>query len=176
MALRGPQASRHVTLDMAAPLVTVLAQARADNQTTYVYGLGDSPLASEDGGGTWRHLSGRDALNSVRQETDADGAGAGGAPLRPLRRAAGRGRRRAVWLHRASSGRDLGSLFLRARYLRSEFGVFLTATPGRGTCGSGYGYGGGNPLRHTAPAGHNPQCAVRVGGGPLGAGALVYEN
>ncbi len=72
MAMRGRQASCH-TLDLAAPLVTVLAERQADNQTTYVYGRGDSPLAGEDGGGTWRYLTGRDALNSVRQETDATG-------------------------------------------------------------------------------------------------------
>ncbi len=80
------------TLGLAAPLVTVLAQARADNATTYLYGRGDSPLASEDGS-PWRYLTEWDtyprsaaewdtyprsaaewgALNSVRQETDATG-------------------------------------------------------------------------------------------------------
>ena len=60
------------TLDLAAPLVTVLAEAQLNQRTTYVYGLGDSPLASDDGA-AWTYLSGRDALNSVRQETDAAG-------------------------------------------------------------------------------------------------------
>ncbi len=59
------------TLDLAAPLVTVLAEYGIRN-TQYVYGQGDSPLASYDGAG-WTYLSGRDGLNSVRQETDAAG-------------------------------------------------------------------------------------------------------
>ena len=33
------------TLDLAAPLVTVLAEAQPNKRTTYLYGLGDSPLA-----------------------------------------------------------------------------------------------------------------------------------
>ena len=50
----------------------MLSQAQLNKRTTYLYGLGDSPLASDDGS-AWTYLSGRDALNSVRQETDAAG-------------------------------------------------------------------------------------------------------
>lgn len=60
------------TLDQAAPLVTVLAQEQFNNRKMYVYGLDDSPLARQDGA-AWQYLSGRDALNSVRQKTNAEG-------------------------------------------------------------------------------------------------------
>jgi hypothetical protein len=60
------------TLDLAAPLVTVLGQQGISETTLYLYGLGDSPLAVHNGV-AWTYLSGRDAFNSVRQETDAAG-------------------------------------------------------------------------------------------------------
>ena len=93
------------TLDLAAPLVTVLAEAQLNKRTTYLYGLGDSPLASDDGS-AWTYLSGRDALNSVRQETDAAGQVLAARSFDPVRRGAEWGWRGAVWVHRRVPGRN----------------------------------------------------------------------
>jgi hypothetical protein len=59
-------ANRYVQ-DLAAPLPVVLS----DTNAIYVYGLGDSPLA-QYANGKWTYLSGRDGLNSVRQEMDTN--------------------------------------------------------------------------------------------------------
>ncbi len=67
----GPTHYAYYALDLAASLVTVLTEESGASKT-YLYGQGDSPLASYDGT-TWTYLSGRDGLNSVRQETDAAG-------------------------------------------------------------------------------------------------------
>ena len=120
--------------------------------------MGDSPLAGESGG-VWRYLTGRDALNSVRQETDAAGAvlavrrfdpygvplvGDGGQPY---------GYSGESW----DAGTEL--VYLRARDLRPALGaVHQPAIPGRGTCAGrarcrGTRMPGGNPLRFTDPTG-----------------------
>ena len=111
------------TVDLAAPLVTVLAQQDAESETQYLYGLGDSPLASYTG--TWTHLSGRDGLNSVRQETDASGNvitargfdpygvpldGNGGSPFG----------------YTGEQTDSTGLVFLRARYMQPTLGIFLS--------------------------------------------------
>ena len=67
------------TLDLAAPLVTALTERTGAMTKQYVYGQGDSPMAVYTGTPAlsgvegWTYLSGRDGLNSVRQETDAAG-------------------------------------------------------------------------------------------------------
>ncbi len=137
--MRSWQATNGVTttyrLDLQPQLATVLQASDPSGTTSYLYGMGDSPLASETGG-AWRYLSGRDALNSVRQETDAAGqvlavrrydpygvplVGDGGAPD---------GYSGEWW----DAGTEL--VYLRARYLRPERGCSPAATPGRGTCDS----------------------------------------
>ncbi len=142
---------------------------------SYLYGMGDSPLAGE-AGGVWRYLSGRDALNSVRQETDAAGA------VLAVRRYYSP-RSEAEWDDPygvplvGDGGQPYGYsgewwdaetelVYLRARYLRPELGVFLTrdSWPGDvrqpGTL-NGYGYGLGNPLRFSDPTGHFTEEAIR---------------
>ncbi len=155
------------TLDLAAPLVTVLAERRAGNQTTYVYGRGDSPLAGEDGSG-WRYLTGRDALTACARRRMPRGrcwrcgastptacrwrgmagsptatAGSGGTPRPEL-----------VYLRRATCGRS--------------WGCSPAAIPGRGTCAgrarsTGYAYALGNPLRFSDAGGRCPSPPVEMG-------------
>gem|GEM_PF-3757004 len=64
---------------LAAPLVTALTERTGATTKQYLYGIGDSPLASYDGA-TWTYLSGRDGLNSVRQETEYGEVTAQSAP------------------------------------------------------------------------------------------------
>jgi RHS repeat-associated protein len=142
------------TLDLAAPLVTVLAQQDAGSKKQYVYGQGDSPLARYDGT-TWMYLSGRDGLNSVRQETDAAGdvlalrsfdpygvplSGNGGVPF---------GYTGEMW------DSYINLVFLRARYMQPGLGMFLSRDPWRGnsrqpiTLNRSHLYANQNPINRT---------------------------
>ena len=149
--------------------MTVLAEAQLNQRTTYLYGLGDSPLAGDDGS-AWIYLSGRDALNSVRQETDAEGqvlaarsfdpygvplSGDGGEPF-------------------GFTGEyedETGMVFLRARYLQVTHGRFITRDtwPGEDTqpiSFSGWIFGNNNPVRFTDSSGNrvceDADCKVTV--------------
>jgi RHS repeat-associated protein len=145
------------TLDLAAPLVTVLAEQQATSNNTYLYALGDSPIASYDGA-DWTYLSGRDGLGSVRQETDASGnvlttrsfdpygvvmQGDGGSPF-------------------GYTGEQYDTyiklMFLRARYLNPALGMFLAedikpTNIMRPSDGGMYLYVNGNPINYTDPSG-----------------------
>ncbi len=115
----------------------------------------------------WRYLSGRDALNSVRQETDAAGAVLAvrrfdpyGVPL-----AADGGQPYGYSGEWWDAGTEL--VYLRARYLRPELGLFLTRDtwPGDvrqpGTLNA-HSYTNNNPLRYTDPSGHAPAIPIPV--------------
>ncbi len=144
------------TLDLAAPLVTVLAE-RNGSTKQYLYGLGDSPLAGYDGA-AWTYLSGRDGLNSVRQETDAVGnviavrsfdpygmslSGNGGSP----------------YGYTGEQTDSTGLVFLRARYYDVRVGRFSQQDPS-GLDPNLYLYAGVNPVISTDPTG---ECTYRPG-------------
>ncbi len=143
------------TLDLAAPLVTVLAQ-HATRTTQYVYGQGDSLLAGYDGT-AWTYLSGRDGINSVRQETDGGGnvlavrgfdpygvplSGNGGAPFG----------------YTGEMADVTGLVFLRARYMQPGLGMFLSRDLYEGNLSQPpsqhlFAYVGNNPINRTDPSG-----------------------
>jgi len=143
------------TLDLAAPLVTALTERTGATTKQYVYGQGDSPLAVYTG--TWTYLSGRDGLNSVRQETDAAGnvlttrsfdpygvplQGGGGTPFG----------------YTGEQTDSTGLVFLRARYMQPTLGMFLSRDPWAGTANrpatiQGYNYTANNPIIFRDPAG-----------------------
>jgi RHS repeat-associated protein len=150
------------TLDLAAPLVTVLAQ-HAARSTQYIYGQGDSPLAGYDGtlSGVerWTYFSGRDGLNSVRQETDASGnviavrsfdpygvslQGGGGSPF---------GYTGEVWDNYTKL------LYLRARWYNPATGRFTQADPYQ-LENNFYLYAGASPITFSDPMG---ACTYRTG-------------
>ncbi len=149
------------TLDLAAPLVTVLAQQEAGGKKQYVYGQGDSPLAGYDGT-AWTYLSGRDGINSVRQETDASGnvlAVRGFDPYGvPLSGNAGQpfGYTGEVW----DASTQL--VFLRARYYTPTTGRFVQADPSQLEYNL-YLYTEANPVTFTDPAG---TCKYQAGDPP----------
>ncbi len=140
------------TLDLAAPLVTALTERTGAATKQYLYGLGDSPMAvytgtlSEVEG--WTYLSGRDGLNSVRQETDAAGnvlttrsfdpygvplQGGGGTPF---------GYTGEVW------DAQTQLVFLRARYYNEATGRFIQRDPSRLERNL-YAYAASNPVNRT---------------------------
>jgi RHS repeat-associated protein len=153
------------TLDLAAPLVTVLQAQYALRTTQYVYGQGDSPLASHDGtlSGVegWTYLSGRDGLNSVRQETDVSGnviAARGFDPYGVLMQGGGGspfGYTGEAW----DSATQL--VFLRTRYFMPQRGRFLTRDvwPGDQQAPQTlhpYAYAQNRPIDLTDPSGLSP--------------------
>jgi RHS repeat-associated protein len=173
------------TQDLAAPLVTALTERTGATTKQYVYGLGDSPLAVYSGT-TWTYLSGRDGLNSVRQETDASGnviterrfdpygvplSGNGGTPFGYTGEA-----------YDASTQ----LVFLRARYMQPTLGVFLSRDPWRGDTlrpltYNGWDYVEGNPTNVTDPNGDCAGCAVGalakvVGANQAGQGGLAFRS
>jgi RHS repeat-associated protein len=148
------------TLDLAAPLVTALAERTGATTKQYLYGQGDSPMAVYSGT-TWTYLSGRDGLNSVRQETDASGNvltarsfdpygvpldGNGGSPFG----------------YTGEQTDVTGLLFLRARYMQPGLGMFLSRDPL--LIESPYRYASGNPINRSDPSGYIdwPMCAYAI--------------
>jgi RHS repeat-associated protein len=144
------------TLDLAAPLVTALAERTGATTKQYLYGQGDSPLASYDGT-AWTYLSGRDGLNSVRQETDASGNvitarsfDPYGVPLD--------GNDGSPFGYTGEQTDATGLVFLRARYYDGRTGRFLNEDPWPGIVGrpatlQGYDYAGDSPILFRDPSG-----------------------
>jgi RHS repeat-associated protein len=158
---------------LAAPLVTVLEEQEAGGKTTYLYGMGDSPLASYDDTLSgdfgelsravegWTYLSGRDGLNSVRQETDASGniiAARSFDPYSVLLQGGGG----SPFGYTGEMADVTGLVFLRARYMQPELGMFLSHDPWSGDelrpCSmNGWSYVEGAPINLTDPTGRTPR-------------------
>jgi RHS repeat-associated protein len=107
--------------------VTVLQTYHASRVTQYVYGTGDSPLASYGVEG-WTYLSGRDGLNSVRQETDAQGNVSAARSFDPYGvPMEGEGGNPFGFTGEQTDERGL--VFLRARMYQPTLGIFLSRDP-----------------------------------------------
>jgi RHS repeat-associated protein len=118
------------TQDVVAPLPVVL-QAKAGTATTqYLYTLGTRPLA--ENGGTWEYLL-PDALGSVRQIVDANGnivLTQDYEPYGSVLNSSGSGQSTYGF-----TGEELdqsGLIFLRARYMQPDLGIFLSRDPWSG--------------------------------------------
>jgi RHS repeat-associated protein len=149
------------TLDLAAPLVTALAERTGATTKQYLYGQGDSPLAvytrTLSGVEGWTYLSGRDGLNSVRQETDASGNvltarsfDPYGAPLD--------GNGGGPFGYTGEQTDVTGLVFLRARYMQPALGMFLSRDTWAGIADrpatiQGYNYAADDPILFRDPAG-----------------------
>ncbi len=166
-------------LDLAAPLVTVLAEKQAtSNKTYYLYGLGDSPLASYDGDGIlseaeggvegWTYLSGRDGLNSVRQEMDAAGNVIAARSFDPYGVPLGEDGGSPFGYTGEMRDEATGLVFLRARMYQPGLGIFLSRDMWAGNIlqpGSmnGWNYVKCNPINLVDPSGFRPANINEVG-------------
>ena len=158
------------TLDLAAPLVTVLAEAQLNKRTTYLYGLGDSPLAGDDGVGLDLPLR----PGCAQQRAPGDGrcrAGAGRAQLRPYGVPLSGDGGEPFGFTGEYRDEASGLVFLRARYLQVTDGRFITRDtwPGDDTrpiSFSGWIFGNNNPVRFTDSSGNrvceDADCKVTV--------------
>ena len=154
------------TLDLAAPLVTALTERTGATTKQYLYGLGDSPMAVYTGT-AWTYLSGRDGLNSVRQETDVSGNVTSvrsfdpyGVPLD--------GNGGSPFGYTGEQTDATGLVFLRARYMQPGLGMFLSRDPWSGDAlrpGSfnGWNYVECNPINMSDPLGLRPAGPDEIG-------------
>jgi RHS repeat-associated protein len=145
------------TLDLAAPLVMALQERTGATTKQYVYGMGDSPLASHDGT-AWTYLSGRDGLNSVRQETDAAGNVLAVRDFDPYGMALQGNAGQPFGYTGEQTDSYINLVFLRARYMQPGLGMFLSRDPWSGDdlrpgSMNGWNYVEGNPTNHSDPAG-----------------------
>jgi len=139
------------TLDLAAGLTQVLD----DGTNTYLYGLGR--IGEEQSGGWTYHLP--DGLGSVRQLVGGNGYVSLAQSYRPygkLLESAGTGS--TAYGYTGEWTDDNGLVFLRARYLDTGSGRFLTRDPWGGSVMrpgtlNGFGYVNNNPVRLVDPLG-----------------------
>ncbi len=154
------------TLDLATPLVTVLAERTDTTTTHYIYALGTRPLAQH--GDEWEYLL-PDVLGSVRQLVDADGnvtLAQAYQPYGSLLESQGSGH--STFGYAGEQADESGLIYLRARYYFSGLGVFLSKDPWSGDVlrpGSmnGWSYVECNPTNLTDPFGLRPGGTDEIG-------------
>ena len=136
-------------------IVGGLTQVLADGTNTYLYGLGR--IGEEQPSGWAYHLA--DALGSVRQLTDADGAVTMVQSFKPYGGVLEREGEGASYYSFTGEWADgSGLVFLRARYLDAVVGRFLARDPlgiSRYQPGSShpYAYTANNPVNAIDPTG-----------------------
>jgi RHS repeat-associated protein len=148
------------TLDLNAGLVQVLAQQDPSGTTTYLYGV--TRIGEQQPDGWVYHLS--DALGSVRQLADSSAQvtlARGYMPYGEMLWSVGSGGSEYGF-----TGEDWNTVtqlvFLRARYMQPELGMFLSHDPWSGDvqwpgATNGWNYAQGNPVRYTDPTGYISQ-------------------
>jgi len=148
------------TLDLAAPLVQVLAQQDGSGMTRYLYGVtrvGEQQLA-----GWVYHLP--DALGSVRQLADGSAQVAlarGYMPYGEVLWSAGEGDSKYGFTGEAFDA-SVGMVFLRARYYGPDTARFLSKDTWQGDyirprSFNGWSYVEGNPILLTDSSGREPE-------------------
>ncbi len=163
------------TLDLAAPLVVVLAERSGTTTTHYLYSLGTRPLAQYGphlspppaGEGDWAYLL-SDALGSVRQLADAEGnvtLAQAYQPYGSLLERAGGGR--STFGYAGEQADESGLIYLRARYYSSGIGIFVSRDSWQGDWQrsltlNGFLYVEGNVINLTDPSGLNPYCKKSI--------------
>ena len=144
------------TLDLAAPLVQVLSAKDNSSETRYLYGL---TRIGEQQSTSWvYHVT--DALGSVRQLADANAQVVltrGYTPYGEPLWSKGTGQSAYGYTGEALDV-STGLVFLRARYMNPQLGMFTSRDPWNGDqmrpgSTSGWNYVEGNPINETDPLG-----------------------
>ena len=156
MGDRLSQTVNGVTTQYTLDLNTSLTQVLADGTSTYLYG--PTRIGEKQASGFTYHLP--DALGSVRQLADATAnvtLTRSYAPYGDTLTSTGAGA--TAWQFAGEQRDASGLTFLRARYLSTTTGRFLTQDewPGSGQMPATlhpYLYGLNNPVRYTDPSGH----------------------
>jgi RHS repeat-associated protein len=181
------------TQDVAAPLPVVLQAKTSVTTTKYLYSLGTRPVAQNST--AWEYLL-PDALGSVRQIANVNGyiiRTQDYEPYGSVLNSSGSGQ--SVYGFTGEERDQSGLIFLRARYLRSDLGVFLSRDLWAGDTFrpqslNGFSYGEENPVNRTDANGlqaqgividcqlYMQQCvalltAVATGGGTIISGVIV---
>ena len=146
------------TQDYAAPLPVVLQAKRSTGSTQYVYSLSTRPLA-ECEAATWEYLL-ADALGSVRQLADANANATLLKSYEPYGSVLNsQGSATSIFGYSGDQIDSTGLIYLRARYMQPQLGIFLSRDPWEGDMlwpGSmnGWNYVGGNPILYVDPSGN----------------------
>lgn len=125
-----------------------------DDEHTYIYGAGITPIAQIDGTGDAEYLYG-DNIGSIRAVADDAGALSLTIDYDAFGSATASSGTSSIAVGYAASWHDsvTGLLYLRARDYDPATTQFLSVDPLVSTTRSGYGYVGNNPLTHTDPTG-----------------------
>jgi len=146
------------TQDYAAPLPVVLQAKTGTTSTQYVYSLGTRPL-SEYEAAAWGEYLLADPLGSVRQIADVSGNVLLTQSYEPYGSVlTSQGSAASIFGYVGEQIDSMGLIYLRARYMQSRLGVFLSRDPWEGDAlrpGSmnGWNYVGGNPVNKIDPSG-----------------------
>ena len=174
------------TQDLAAPLPVVLRAKTDSDATQYVYSWGTRPLA-EYKAMAWEYLL-ADPLGSVRQIADTDADVTLLKSYEPYGNVlSSQGSAMSIFGYAGEQVDDMGLVYLRARYMEPQLGMFLSRDPWEGDAlrpGSvnGWSYTDGNPLSGTDPTGYCTGCTVgslakvATGGANLRSGPGTYYN
>jgi RHS repeat-associated protein len=144
------------TQDLAAPLPVVLQSKTGITTTKYLYSIGTRPVAQNTI--AWEYLL-PDALGSVRQTANASGyinRTQDYEPYGSVLDSSGSGQ--SVYGFTGEERDQSGLIFLRARYMQSNLGIFTSRDPWSGDqlrpgSMNGWGYTDGNPINSTDPSG-----------------------
>lgn len=158
-------------LDLNSSLTQVLGEFKPGDETYYLLGL---DVIGQQRNGEWDYF-GYDGLGSMRLMTDAAGLLTYATSYAPYGTPFERFSIPNTSLGFTGEFSDpTGLLYLRARYMSPELGMFLSKDPFGGVASmamsqNGYSYVHGNPVNYTDPSGKFVLLALAA----IGAGALI---
>jgi len=147
-----------VPTDYALDLNVSLTRVLGDGANTYLYGSGR--IGELQPGGWQFHLA--DALGSVRQLANAAGVPTGAGGYEPFGHNLHWEGEASAFRYTGEQSEHGGLIYLRARYLHTSLGLFITRDTFRGDYSSPvlmgqWGYTGSNPVNRVDPSGHSCQ-------------------
>lgn len=148
--------STEFTWTRGTSIPLLLAQDREGEQTAVVYGPGGTPLYQVDAQASILYFH-QDQIDSTRLVTDASGSPVGHFEWSAFGRLTESSGTSEAILGYNGQYRDAetGFVYLRARYLDSSSGQFITRDPFGSSTRDAYQYAGNNPISRTDPLGLN---------------------